>query len=337
MPAEWEPHRSTWLTWPKNHATWPGKLLKEVESIYLRMILELLSYERVDLLVDDQKTAGNVLEVFRKKRVTSRNLFFHNIKTVDAWIRDYGPIFVKNKRGKVAFTKWTFNAWGGKYNDIAGDNGAVDKIEILKPMKRFDPGIILEGGSIDMNGRGTCLTTEQCLLNPNRNKKLSRKEIESYFKKYLGVNHVIWLKEGIEGDDTDGHVDDITRFVGPRTILTATENDPLDENYTRLKENLEILKQASDEKDRRLDLVELPMPGKIVSRGGESRRLPASYANFYIANRVVLVPVYGRRNDQLALKIIQGLFPSRKIVAIESTALLHGLGSIHCVTQQEPL
>jgi agmatine deiminase len=361
MPAEWESHRSTWLTWPKNKITWPGKLLKEVESIYLQMISALLPNEKVNLLVDDQKTARSVLSALSKKKMGPRGLIFHKVKTVDTWIRDYGPLFVisrhseRAKRVKnpmmrsfasaqddahqVAFTKWIFNGWGGKYADLARDDRVVDKINSLKKIRRFDPGIILEGGSLDMNGRGACLTTEQCLLNPNRNAKLSKKEIEKYLKSYLGISKVIWLKEGIEGDDTDGHVDDITRFVGPRTVLTATENDRLDKNHAILKENLEILRSGADQDGKRLVLVKLPMPGR-VGRGrddSDGDRLPASYANFYIANKVVLVPVYSHRNDKLALKIIGSVFPGRKIVGIECTALVYGLGSIHCVTQQEPV
>ena len=316
------------------------------------MITALLPHEKVNLLVDDQKTAKKVLTALGKKRNLAQNLIFHKVKTVDAWIRDYGPIFVKEQRSVrglrfaktahrlplTAFTQWIFNAWGGKYTDFVKDNRVADRIDALKNMKRFNPPMILEGSSLDVNGRGTGLTTEQCLLNPNRNSKLSRKEIEKYLKDTLGVVKVIWLKEGIEGDDTDGHVDDMTRFVGPRTILTAAENDPSDKNHTILKENLEILRSESDPEGRHFHLVELPMPGRIGGGKGGSvqRRLPASYANFYIANRVVLVPLYGHRNDKPALKIIKSVFPKRKVVGIECTALVHGLGAIHCVTQQEP-
>ncbi len=337
MPAEWESHRSTWLTWPKNKITWPGKLLKEVESIYLQMISALLPNEQINLLVDDRKTAQTVLGRLSHKKISTRNLIFHEVKTVDTWIRDYGPIFVR-KQKKIAFTKWIFNAWGGKYSDLARDNRVVDKLTALKNVERFDPGIILEGGSIDMNGRGTCLTTEQCLLNPNRNSRLSKKEIEKYLKDYLGVLKVIWLKEGIEGDDTDGHVDDITRFVGPRTILTATEKDPADKNHAILDENLQILRSESDQDGKKFHLIELPMPGKVgIGRNDtDANRLPASYANFYIANKVVLVPIYNHSNDKLALKIIKSVFPKRKVISIECTTLVYGLGSIHCVTQQEP-
>ncbi len=384
MPAEWERHSATWLTWPKNKITWPGKLLKRTEAIYIQMILGLLPGEKVQLLVDDDKTAKKVLSLLPRSAKT-QNLVFHKIKTVDTWIRDYGPIFLKKFAGdggrrpsrraeseserttagrtrESAFTKWIFNAWGGKYADLATDTGVVDRTPYFKNFKRFDTGIILEGGSIDVNGKGTLLTTEQCLLNKNRNKHLSKKQIENYLKRYLGVRKIIWLKEGIEGDDTDGHVDDITRFVAPRTILTATESDPRDKNHEYLKENLEILKRSTDQDDKKFKIVELPMPGyvtgrRVLSFGERARvqlrtssshlghpsvtpqhepdRLPASYANFYIGNHSVLAPIYSHSNDKTALKILKSCFPTRKILGIECSALVYGLGSIHCVSQQE--
>ena len=336
MPAEWEPHEATWLTWPGNKISWPGPLLKKVEEIYIEMIRGLLPEEKVNLLVRDKKIAQALIRRLDSRKISSKNLIFHQVKTVDTWIRDYGPIFVKGK--EVAFTKWIFNAWGGKYPDLARDNGVVGQLKSLKRFKRFDPGIILEGGSIDVNGRGTLLTTEQCLLNPNRNQHLSRRQLEKYLEKYLGIKKTIWLKEGIEADDTDGHVDDITRFVGPRTILTAVESDPSDKNHAYLKENLEILKKSTDQDGKKFKIIELPMPGVVGPPRSDSdhRRLPASYANFYIANHAVLVPVYSHHHDKTALKIIRGLFPDRKVIGIECTALVYGLGSIHCVTQQQP-
>ncbi|MBI4353189.1 MAG: agmatine deiminase family protein [Candidatus Omnitrophica bacterium] len=343
MPAEWEPHAATWLSWPWNRTTWPGRLLGRVESIYLQMILALLPGESVNLLVSGADVRRFILKKLHCGERLLGNLVFHEVKTVDAWIRDYGPIFVKkrskvegrrSKGGSVGFTKWVFNAWGGKYGDLARDNGVVDRIKALKRYERFDTGVVLEGGSIDVNGRGACLTTEQCLLNGNRNSKLPKAKIRKYLEKYLGVRKVIWLKKGIEGDDTDGHVDDIARFAGPRTVLAAVEEDKRDPNYGALKENLEILKSETDEAGSPLKVVALPMPGRVSVRKGE--RLPASYANFYVGNKVVLVPVYGHKNDPLALKVIRRVFPGRAVVGIECTALVHGLGSIHCVTQQEP-
>ncbi len=338
MPAEWEKHSATWLTWPKNKISWPGNKLAQVESIYIQMMDALLANERVNLLVKDKETATRVLKILAVKKSNTSHLIFHQVNAVDTWIRDYGPLFVKRGRDK-AFTKWIFNAWGGKYSDLARDTGIVDKLETLKPIQRFNAGIILEGGSIDMNGRGTCLTTEQCLLNPNRNKHLSRKQIEKYLNDYLGAKKVIWLKEGIEADDTDGHVDDITRFVAPRTIVTAVEPNRVDKNHAYLEENLHILKSATDQDGKKFQIIELPMPGVVGPGRSDTKhkRLPASYANFYIANQTVLVPVYSHKNDQKALAILKKVFPGRKIVGIECTPLVYGLGSIHCVTQQEPV
>lgn len=334
MPAEWETHEATWLTWPTNRITWPGPLLKRVEAIYLEMIAGLLPGEKVHLLVRDKATAAKVQKALKPKKAPLSRLIFHEVKTVDTWIRDYGPIFVKPK----AFTKWIFNAWGGKYSDLARDNKVVDRISYLKKYRRFDTGIILEGGSIDVNGRGTLLTTEQCLLTKTRNPHLSKKDIEAYLKKYLGIQKTIWLKEGIEADDTDGHVDDITRFVGPRTIVTAMEPDPRDKNHEILKENLEILKKSTDRDGKPFRIVELPMPGRVGTGRTDTdhTRLPASYANFYIGNKAVLLPLYSHANDKRALSVLKPLFPGRKVVPIECTALVYGLGSIHCVTQQEP-
>ncbi len=358
MPAEWARHEATWLTWPKNKITWPGKMLAQVESIYIQMMLGLLPGEKVHLLVPDEKTSKRVLKTLSAKKAKTSNLVPHVVPTVDTWIRDYGPIFVKStahspqitaRKGSlstvdrglsthVSFRKFIFNAWGGKYADLATDTGVVDRISYLRSFDRTDIPMILEGGSIDMNGLGTCLTTEQCLLNKNRNPKLSKSQIEEQIKKNLGVTKVIWLKEGIEGDDTDGHVDDITRFVAPRTILTAVEPDISDKNHHYLDENLQILKKSTDQDGRKFKIVELPMPGRVeVGKGhSASGRLPASYANFYIGNHAVLVPVYSHRNDKKAAQIIRKQFPGRKIVAIECTPLVYGLGSIHCVTQQQP-
>ncbi len=352
MPAEWETHEATWLTWPTNKITWPGTLLKRVEEIYLEMMRGLLPGEKVQLLVDDVKTGKRVLGLLAAKKIPSTNLILHEIKTVDVWIRDYGPIFVKKriedrglrieknpkKYSEIAFTKWIFNGWGGKYADLARDTKVVDKSRYLKNFNRFDPGIIMEGGSIDVNGLGTLLTTEQCLLNKNRNPKLSRRQIEKYLKLYLGIKKTIWLKEGIEADDTDGHVDDITRFAGPRTILTAVECDPLDKNHAYLEENLHLLKASTDQDGKKFNIIELPMPGIVGPARTDAghHRLPASYANFYIGNHAVLVPIYSHRNDKTALKIIRKAFPAKKVIGIECSALVYGLGSIHCVTQQQP-
>ncbi|MBI2094763.1 MAG: agmatine deiminase family protein [Candidatus Omnitrophica bacterium] len=342
MPAEWEPHEATWLAWPENAVTWPGRLLAEVRSVYLRMIFELLKGEKVHLLVKDEATAESVLKAALLARAETSRLVFHCVRAGDAWIRDYGPIFVTGRLrgqtpltpGQVGFTKWTFNAWGGKYRDLARDNGVVDQIPFLKKYRRLNAGMVLEGGSIDVNGRGTCLTTEQCLLISTRNPKLSRRDIERRLGRYLGIKKVIWLGEGIEGDDTDGHVDDIARFVGSNTVVAAAEEDRADSNHAVLKKNLEILRASRDCQGKRLRVIELPMPGRVI--GARKRRLPASYANFYAANGLVLVPVYSHPNDRIALSILRRAFPGRRVVGIECTSLVFGLGAIHCITQQEP-
>jgi agmatine deiminase len=369
MPAEWELHEATWLAWPTHKATWPGKILKEVEDIYFRMISALLPAEMVHLLVPDTRTGRRVLGKLESKKARTGNLVLHTVKTVDSWIRDYGPIFVKRQtadrrpqtadkgsqssvsslqspvcspQSNVAFCKFTFNAWGGKYKDLARDNRVVDRVGYLKSFRRFDIPMVLEGGSVEVNGRGTCLTTEQCLLNSNRNPRLGRAGIEERIKKNLGVSKIIWLKNGIEGDDTDGHVDDVTRFVGPRTILTAVEPDRKDKNHSPLSENLRILRGSTDQDGKKFRLVELVMPGRVETKKGrpfdtaQGIRLPASYANFYIGNHAVLVPTYSHRNDPEALKTIKSLFEGRAIIGIECTGLVYGLGSIHCVTQQQP-
>lgn len=337
MPAEWARHEATWLTWPTNRITWPGAMLKKVEDIYLRMMKALLEGERVHLLVPDEKTERRVRSLLEAKKARVSRLTGHRVKAVDTWIRDYGPIFVKSGTRR-AFTKWTFNAWGGKYVDLARDNGVVPKLSYLKTFRSTVVPMVLEGGSIDTDGQGTCLTTEQCLLNPNRNPNLSRSDIEARLKKHLGFSKVIWLKEGIEGDDTDGHIDDITRFVAPRTVVTAVEPDRSDKNHGYLGENLRILQEECDASGRGFRIIELPMPGRVQVKQGhsDSGRLPASYANFYIGNAVVLLPVYSHANDGKAERILKGLFPGRRIVPIESTPLVYGLGSIHCVTQQQP-
>jgi agmatine deiminase len=335
MPAEWEPHEATWLSWPKDPVTWPDRV-PQVQEIFAQMIEALTAYERVNLLVDDDRAEQEVRQKLVQKQVRWNNLFFYHLKTVDSWIRDYGPNFLVGTHGPaplLAFNDWIFNAWGDKYEALKADDTIPQQLAPLLQIPHFEPGIVLEGGSIEVNGRGTLLTTEQCLLNKNRNPYLSQEEIEGYVKNYLGVNHILWLGEGIAGDDTDGHVDDITRFVSADTVVTVIEEDPKDENYKPLKDNLKRLHSMRDQEGRPLKIVTLPMPGLVYSDEG---RLPASYANFYIANGVVLVPVYQLPNDEQALSILQKLFPDRRVVGIPCVDLVVGLGAIHCVTQQQP-
>lgn len=356
MPAEWEKQEATWLAWPHNVETWPGKRLARVEETYLQMLEGILPNQKVNLLVCNSKTGELVKKRLETMSIRTKNLVLREVENVDAWIRDYGPTFIKSTdhsprttekklKNKLvdsrpstvgsdkAYVKWIFNAWGSKYASLMEDTHVFSDTSLI-PYPCFDAGIVMEGGSIEVNGVGTCLTTEQCLLNKNRNPQLSRKQIEKYLCDYLGVSHIVWLKEGIVGDDTDGHIDDIARFVNADTILTVFEEDKKDENYPILKENYEDLKKAIDQDGKKWNIVKLPMPGVIAD--GDVR-LPASYANFLLANEVVLLPTYGHKNDKAAVKILQELFPKREIIPIRCNDLVYGLGAIHCVSQQESL
>ncbi|HEY8184862.1 MAG TPA: agmatine deiminase family protein [Pyrinomonadaceae bacterium] len=336
MPAEWQPHSATWLTWPKDPETWPERV-PQVEEIFLNMIAALAPYETVNLLVDDEETERLVRA--RCGFLGAENLRCHQIQTVDSWIRDYGPNFILDDNGGVAFNDWIFNAWGNKYEELKQDDFIPSRLEGFLNLPRFEPGIVMEGGSIEVNGAGCVLTTEQCLLNPNRNPHLCKDEIEKYLKSYLGVEKILWLGEGIVGDDTDGHIDDIARFVAPDVIVCAVEEDPFDANYKILQDNLGKLRAMSDVNDRKFEIVTLPMPGIVGGSNTETRdleRLPASYANFYIANEVVLVPIFAQANDARALETIQHLFPRRRVIGINCEPLVWGMGTIHCVTQQQP-
>lgn len=336
MPAEWYPHTATWLTWPKDPVTWPDRV-PLVQEIYLQMLEALTPHEIVNLLVDDQETEEVV-----KARCTfdsASNIRFQQIETVDSWIRDYGPNFLINKSGEQAFNDWIFNAWGDKYEDLKKDDRIPAYLERQLNVRRFVPGIVMEGGSIEVNGNGCVLTTEQCLLNKNRNPQLNREQIEQYLKDYLGVVKVLWLGEGIVGDDTDGHIDDIARFVSEDTIVTVVEEDPSDANYDLLQDNLQRLHSMTDAHDKPFRIVTLPMPGIVGGESTDTRnldRLPASYANFYIANNVVLAPVFGHANDTRAVDNLQQFFSNRKVVPINCEPLVWGMGTIHCVSQQQP-
>jgi agmatine deiminase len=257
------------------------------------------------------------------------------VATADSWVRDTGPTFLVRRRGRGprrAYVRWRFNAWGGKYRTLMKDDGLADRLGLDLP--RFAPGIVLEGGSIEVDGRGTLLVTEQCLLNRNRNPRRSREEIEAVLRSHLGVSTVVWLGEGIVGDDTDGHVDDFARFTAPGRVLVASEADRSDPNHAPLHDAWKRLRSATDARGRRLEVARLPMPGRLVSG---RRRLPASYANFYVGNRVVLLPVYGPpRRDAAAVRILRSAFPTRRIVPLDARSLVYGYGSFHCVTQQEP-
>jgi agmatine deiminase len=331
MPAEWEPHLATWLTWPRPEGiSFPDKY-DTVPPVYAELIRNLLPYEEVHINVWNAEKEEWVRGLLKSHRVPLERVFFHHFPAYEPWCRDHGPIFlVREHAGKRerAIVDWGYNAWGNKYPPYDLDDAVPQHVARFRNLQLFSPGPVMEGGSIDVNGRGTLLTTEACLLNPNRNPDLTRCDIERYLKAYLGVTQVLWLGEGIVGDDTDGHIDDMTRFIGPTTIVTASEEDPADANYEILQDNLKRLKTMP------FQIVELPMPGVVEYEG---QRLPASYANFYIANNVVLVPTYRHVNDTKAIAILQKHFPDRRVIGIDSTELIWGLGSFHCITQQEPV
>jgi len=357
LPAEWEPHAATWIAWPHNRTDWPGKF-ESIPWVYAEMVRHLVAGERVEVLVQSAIARRNALEVLRRAHVPLPNVRFHPWPTNRGWTRDFAPLFVSRKRSGAArvnrlpgvalpsargLVQWRFNGWA-KYPDWRKDAAAAERIirhtglpcwrPALEDGRRKRP-VVLEGGSIDVNGRGTLLTTEECLLGrpQQRNPGLSRKDLERVLADYLGISKIIWLGRGIVGDDTHGHVDDIARFVAPDTVVAAVERNPKDPNHQPLAQNLARLKASTDQDGRPLRVVELPMPAPVVFRG---RRLPASYANFYIANGVVLVPTFNDANDRLALNILSGLFPGRLVVPIYCGDFIWGLGAIHCATQQQP-
>ena len=333
MPAEWEKHDAIWLSWPHDPVTFPDRIDK-VEKVYLQLIKAIHKCEQVNLFVKDNLMEEKVLGLLKNANIDLKKINLHLWPYADIWFRDYGPIFIINKNGKkVAMTHWIFNAWGGKYKELMKDTEIPSIINQNLQIECFKPGIVLEGGSIDVNGKGTLLTTEQCLLNKNRNPDLNKEEIENYLKNNLGVTNIIWLKKGIEGDDTDGHIDDIARFVNPTTVLCAYEEDEEDSNHNILKENYKILCEAKDQDGNKLNVVKLPMPGVLEDNGV---RLPASHANFYIGNKVVLVPIFGKKNDEKALSIIQDSFQHHRVIGINCADLVYGLGTIHCISQQQP-
>jgi agmatine deiminase len=334
MPAEWAPHEATWLSWPHNQETWPAQLT-EVQHVWVEMIRVLSFYEKVNLLVNDGATQKDVRARLQNAGANMERVSFIHIATVDVWMRDYGPTFITRLQPEdpLAFNDWIFNGWGGKYKTYEDDDSVAKGMAALLKVPVFAHATVLEGGSIEVNGRGTCLTTEQCLLNKNRNPQMTRPQLEQFLKDNLGVNHLVWLAEGIVGDDTDGHIDDIARFVDPTTVVCVVEENSRDENFAALHENYERLQEATDQDGSKLSVIALPSPGPVTWDGS---RLPASYANFYIANGVVLVPVFDDLHDAKAIGILKELFPGREVVGLPCRAVVAGLGAIHCVTQQQP-
>jgi agmatine deiminase len=328
MPAEWEPHEATWIAWPHNRADWPGRFAP-IPWVYAEIVRKLSRVEKVRILVEDGAAEARARGVLRKADASMEAVEFFPCPTNRVWTRDYGPIFVKDRRGALALTGWRFNAWA-KYDDWQKDAAVPATLAERLGLPLVRPDMVLEGGSIDANGAGLLLTTEECLLSPvqARNPGMRRREIERHFRDYLGIARVIWLKQGIAGDDTHGHVDDLARFVSADTVVVASEPDRSDANYQPLRENHALLRAAG------LKVVKLPMPRPLVFAG---QRLPASYANFYIANRLVLAPTFNDANDRVALAKLARLFPDREVVGIGATELIWGLGALHCMTQQQPM
>lgn len=327
MPAEWEPHEATWLAWPHEKTDWPGKFAP-IPWLYGEIVRHLARVEQVRILVNDEQAEAGVRKILKTCDVDQAAVEFFHHPTNRSWTRDYCPLFVKSKTG-VAITHWRFNGWE-KYGNYEYDSQVPHFLSLRLEMERFAPEVVLEGGSIDVNGAGKLLTTEECLLSDvqARNPSLSRRELERAMRDYLGIKEVIWLGKGIAGDDTHGHVDDLARFTSVDTVVTVVEPDKSDLNHEPLKENLARLRARKD-----LRVVTLPMPEPIHFAG---QRLPASYANFYIANGIVLVPVFGDPNDRVALNTLARLFPDRKVIGIYSRDLVLGLGTLHCMTQQQP-
>ena len=335
MPAEWEPQEAIWLSWPHRRKTWLTAY-DAVPQVFARIASHISDGELVRINVANQEMAEHVKELIRAEAGHLENVRFHFNATNDAWVRDHGPIYVvRDELGERvrAVTNWNYNSWGGKYPPFDLDNDIPSRIADELGEQMFKMDMVLEGGSIDVNGTGTLLTTRSCLLNPNRNPHRTQAEIEQSLMDSLGVQKVLWLGDGIVGDDTDGHVDDITRFVSPTKIVTAYEDNPSDVNYAALKANLELLELMTDPSGERFEILKLPMPAPVYANGS---RLPASYANFLICNHKVLVPIYGCVADETALEILQHCFADREVIGINCTDLVWGLGAIHCVTQQQP-
>lgn len=334
FPAEFDRHVATWLSWPHKEASWPGKI-ESIFPVYAAFIKLLAEGEMVNINVTDEAMRRKALAFLEAAEVNLSRVHFFFHPTNDAWCRDHGPAFLVNPSAaqKKIIVDWGYNAWGGKYPPFDMDDNIPTLIGRHFNVPVVYPGIVMEGGSVDFNGKGTVLTTTSCLLNENRNPHLSQKNIEEYLHQYYGVENILWLGDGIVGDDTDGHIDDLTRFVNHDTVVSVVEEDKSDENYKPLQDNLKSLAKMRLENGRQINVVELPMPSAIVY---EDMRLPASYANFYISNKHVIVPTYRDRNDEKALQTLQQVFPDRKIVGLDSTDIIWGLGSFHCLSQQEP-
>lgn len=334
FPAEFAKHSATWLSWPHKEESWPGKL-DTIFPPYAEFIKYVALGEVVNINVADEAMKLFAMKHLQQAGVNMSNIQFHYFPTNDAWCRDHGPAFLINPEADVkkVLVKWDYNAWGEKYPPHDLDNQIPIRIAEKFNIPCFKPGIVMEGGAVEFNGQGDLLTSEACLLNENRNPHLNQDQIERYLQDYYGVKQILWVGDGIVGDDTDGHIDDITRFVNADTVVTAVEENKSDENYSLLKENLDRLHKMRLASGKQLNVIELPMPAPVV---WEDQRLPASYANFYISNHAVVVPTFRDANDEKALDILSTCFPDRKVVGVDSTDIIWGLGSFHCLSQQEP-
>jgi len=335
FPAEFAPHLATWLSWPHKEASWPGKI-HSIFLPYVKFIKELTRGELVRINVADDKMKSFALDHLQREGVDLEKVEFFFHPTNDAWCRDHGPAFLINPNAdqKKVIVDWDYNAWGNKYPPYDLDDVIPTLIGKHFNIPVYHPGIIMEGGSVEFNGKGTVMTSTACLLNPNRNPHLNQEQIEEYLCNYYGMEQVLWVDEGIVGDDTNGHIDDTVRFINEDTVITVIEENKNDENYDLLQYNLKQLKKMRLLNGKQLNIVELPMPDELIY---EEQRLPCSYANFYIANKSVIVPAFRTSTDEKALQIIQQCFPGREIVGIDSTDIIWGLGSFHCLSQQEPL
>ena len=335
FPAEFVEHKSTWLSWPHKEASWPGKIHTIFPS-YIAFIKALTRFEQVNINVCDISMQEKAIQLLQANEIDLERVQFYIHPTNDAWCRDHGPAFLLNRNdpAKKAIVDWNYNAWGNKYPPFDLDDVIPTKIGQSLGLDVFHPGIVMEGGSVDFNGQGTVMTSTACLLNPNRNPHLNQSQIEEYLMEYYGQDQVLWIDEGIVGDDTDGHIDDTVRFVNADTVITVVEENKSDENYALLQHNLQQLKQMRLLNGKQLNVVEIPMPDDVIWEG---QRLPASYANFYIANRQVIVPTYRCAKDEKVIDILQNCFTDREVIGIDSTDIIWGLGSFHCLSQQEPL